>query len=45
MASFLDLRDQAKARQCELMLRLFTAIDRLPLGEKAAIYRTIMANG
>lgn len=45
MASFRDLRDQAKARQCELMLRLFTAIDRLPLREKAAIYRTIMANG
>lgn len=45
MASFRDLKDQPKARQCELMLRLFTAIDRLPLGEKAAIYRTIMANG
>ncbi len=45
MAAFRDLRDQPKARQCELMLRLFTAIDRLPLAEKAAIYRTIMANG
>lgn len=44
LASFRDLRDQPKARQCELMLRLFTAIDRLPLAEKAAIYRTIMAN-
>lgn len=45
MAAFRDLKDQPKARQCDLMLRLFGAIDRLPLREKAAIYRTIMANG
>jgi hypothetical protein len=45
MASFRELKDQPKARQCELMLRLFGAIDRLPLREKAAIYRTTMANG
>lgn len=44
MSSFRDLKSQPKARQCDLMLRLFTAIDRLPLKEKAAIYRTIMAN-
>ncbi|MCC8432323.1 hypothetical protein LJ725_25390 [Reyranella aquatilis] len=45
MAAFRDLKDQPKARQCDLMLRLFGAIDRLPLKQKAAIYRTIMANG
>lgn len=44
MSAFLDLKSQSKARQCDLMLRLFGAIDRLPLKEKAAIYRTIMAN-
>ncbi len=44
ISSFRDLKSQPKARQCELMLRLFGAIDRLPLKEKAAIYRTIMAN-
>lgn len=45
MSSFRDLKSLPKARQCDLMLRLFAAIDRLPLKEKAAIYRTIMANG
>lgn len=44
ISSFRDLKNQPKARQCELMLRLFSAIGRLPLKEKAAIYRTIMAN-
>ncbi|MDB5488928.1 MAG: hypothetical protein JWQ58_2643 [Reyranella sp.] len=44
MSAFRELKSQPKARQCELMLRLFTAIARLPLKEKAAIYRTIMAN-
>jgi len=45
MAAFRDLKDQPRARQCDLMLRLFGAIERLPLKQKAAIYRTIMANG
>lgn len=45
MGAFRELKSQPKARQCDLMLRLFGAIDRLPLKSRAAIYRTIMANG
>jgi hypothetical protein len=43
LRAFQDLKNQPKARQCDMMLRLFAAIDRLPVKQKAAIYRSIMA--
>jgi hypothetical protein len=43
LRAFQDLKSQPKARQCDMMLRLFAAIDRLPVSQKAAIYRSIMA--
>lgn len=42
LRAFEDLKSQPKARQCDMMLRLFAAIDRLPVKQKAAIYRSIM---
>ena len=44
LRAFQDLKGQSKARQCDMMLRLFGAIDRLPVKQKAAIYRSIMAD-
>lgn len=44
LRAFQDLKSQSKARQCDMMLRLFAAIDRLPVKQKAAIYRSIMAD-